>query len=550
MNLRTRLIILTVVSAVISAFAQPCDLFPYGNIVLGLFSLVPFLWAIIKSPSYRFASLLGVIFAFVFNVLSNYWLLYFMDYSVWTLSGVVIGYMLYFFIFSKYLRFFSLRFPQHRPLLIAVAWTLYEFFKCNGFLAYPWGLSFYPFNIVIPFIQFADVSGIYGLSFVAVLLNSLIAEYFLKNEFNLSFEFWKRFTFKKLFSLSYLRSWLFFLFLVVLFFSYGFARLAIEVPVKTTAKMLLIQHNGDPWEEGRENLLKHTTNCVKLSVQGLQEARSKAEKVDLVVWSETALPLDYTRFSDYCEGFPPEMPLNPVIRDSDSYFLFGAPVKAKGQEQGKRQKNKPTRPGTLNAAVLVAPDTSVLDYYGKQHPVPLAEAIPFWDFPPIKVFFSSLGLTAGWTMGDRYTVFQFPLHNGDNLSFGAPVCFEDAFSDLCRQFILKGADMWINQTNDSWSKTVFAETQHFVAARFRSIENRRTMVRCTNGGFSCVIDAHGRVIDELPYFEEAYLLTDVPIFKEEGFTFYTLVGDWLPLVFAIILLTLIIRNMIFIKKFL
>jgi apolipoprotein N-acyltransferase len=163
------------------------------------------------------------------------------------------------------------------------------------------------------------------------------------------------------------------------------------------------------------------------------------------------------------------------------------------------------------------------------HPVPFAENIPFSDSPAVEAFFKNVvGVWNVWTQGNRYTIFKVPLSSGGSLSFGAPICFEDAFSDLCRRFILRGADMWINLTNDYWSKTVSSEVQHFQVARFRAVENRRVLVRSTNGGVTAVVRPDGRLLASLPLFERKWLLVEVPVYMDPVFTFYTRFGDYFP----------------------
>ena len=82
-------------------------------------------------------------------------------------------------------------------------------------------------------------------------------------------------------------------------------------------------------------------------------------------------------------------------------------------------------------------------------------------------------------------------------------------------------------TNDSWSKTDSSEIQHFVVAHYRSIEYRSTTIRAANAGYTCVIDPKGRVLADLPLFEEGSLTFKVPIYKRK-MTVYARFGDWLP----------------------
>jgi apolipoprotein N-acyltransferase len=106
----------------------------------------------------------------------------------------------------------------------------------------------------------------------------------------------------------------------------------------------------------------------------------------------------------------------------------------------------------------------------------------------------------------------------------------------------------VNITNDSWSKTWSSEIQHFQVARFRAIENRRVLVRSTNGGVSGVIGPWGEIHARMPFFTRTWRSVDVPIYKEESLTPYTRFGDWLPQALIAFLLIVLFFNAFLIKK--
>ncbi|MCX7806777.1 MAG: hypothetical protein N3A38_16560, partial [Planctomycetota bacterium] len=58
------------------------------------------------------------------------------------------------------------------------------------------------------------------------------------------------------------------------------------------------------------------------------------------------------------------------------------------------------------------------------------------------------------------------------------------------------------------------------------IETRRPMIRATNTGLTVVIDALGRVRDQLPPQSPGTLLTHVPMPEREMTSFYAAAGDW------------------------
>ena len=138
--------------------------------------------------------------------------------------------------------------------------------------------------------------------------------------------------------------------------------------------------------------------------------------------------------------------------------------------------------------------------------------------------------------GANATIFSLPLRTGGSVRFATPICFEDAFPDLNRRFILAGADLLVNLTNDAWSRTVSAETQHFVAAKLRAVENRRVLVRATNGGVTAAVDPWGRAIgDPVPLFTATAVRLQVPVYRPPAATPYTRFGDYLPPLLGLLL---------------
>ncbi len=105
-----------------------------------------------------------------------------------------------------------------------------------------------------------------------------------------------------------------------------------------------------------------------------------------------------------------------------------------------------------------------------------------------------------------YTVFD-----AGGVRFSTPICFEDTFGYLCRGFVSRGADVLVNITNDAWSFSVPGAMQHMTMAVFRAVENRRSVVRSTNGGMTNIIDPNGRILFSLPPFTEGYLSGTVPV---------------------------------------
>ncbi len=534
--MKIRLALLTLLSAISFSIALPNEIFTYGNALLGFIALSPFFIAISLSPSLKFSSLLGILFGFVSSALTNYWLMFFQQFSIWTLGGVITGYTLYNAILAPIITGSSRYKPQYRIFIITSIWTIYEYLKSSGFLGYPWGLVSYPVNRILPLIQIVDITGIWGLSFLMALSNATMAEIVIniKNieQNNIRPPINIHLTQQSLFT-------------VVLFFlalSYGLLRLnqldkqyknlTQHSPSKTfkTFSVLLVQQNTDPWksERGEKSILVNE----KLSEMGIQETKYIP---DLIVWSESSLTYPPVGYGNFFEKFPKEKPLLPFIRKIGTNFLIGGPVllPPKGNMQLR----------AMNSTILFNSRGKVVRYYGKQHPVPFAESIPFWDVRWVRNLFRKLiGIENVWVMGTEYTIFTIKLKRGEKLQFGTPICFEDAFPYLNREFIKRGADVLINITNDSWSRTISAETQHFVAAKFRAIENRRYLLRSTTAGVTGIVAPSGRVVKTLPLFTEDYLNTKLTIPLHQRITVYTRFGDYFPITLVILYLLFLIQN--------
>jgi apolipoprotein N-acyltransferase len=401
---------------------------------------------------------------------------------------------------------------------MAAFWTVYEFIKSTGYLAYPWGLIPYPIHEWLPLLQFVDIAGIWPLSFLMALSNALFAELLLLGPFGplKSFRVFQR-------------QGLFFVSLLSLFLVYGILRMSMHPPVLGTLKTVLVQQNTDPWidDSGGKNLMQ----AQALSRDGVKKLGGKA---DLIVWSESSLSRPYADSLSYYERYPRGDPFVGFVREMGTFVLVGTPIVRDRQLRLIQ-----------NGVVLLNSQAEIVDSYGKRHPVPIAENVPFWEYEPVRKFFQNvIGLGGIWDLGNRDTIFSVFTSKGEKISFGVPICFEDAFPYICGRFVKKGADLLVNITNDSWSRQNSAQVQHFVAARFRSIELKRVLVRSTNGGLTAVIGPFGEIMAELPMFTPQFLAVEIPVYKEDRMTPYALFGDYLPILLAAILTVLLLYDVL------
>jgi apolipoprotein N-acyltransferase len=483
------------------SLAVPNELFKHGLAGLGFIALIPLYIAVLELPGPRSAALVVGIFGGLQHALTSFWLWFFQDYRIWTLGSTTLAYFVVYAVLGLYLWLFLDRSDGARPLSFIVLWACFEYQKSTGFLGYPWGLIPYSLTDALPLLQVADLTGVYGLTAILAACNAAIAELIL------GFGSSRKGALPMLARSCYAALAIL---LVAGALGYGLARMATPIPRVGTLDAVLVQQDTDPWAAGDDE------NAVAICIRLAREAIASApRKPDIVVFSETSLMRPYAESRSYYSQRPAGDPLIPFIRETGSWLLTGAPVVVDWNTFD-----------ATNSVILVDPQTRLVESYAKIHMVPFAEAIPFMEYPWFKAFIQkAVGLEGGWSVGTRYVVFDLPTKGGA-VRFGAPICFEDAFADVCRNFSLGGADLLINLTNISWSKTDSAEIQHWAAARFRAIEARKTLVRSTNGGVSCVVGPYGQVLDSLPLFESVSKFVEVPIFRDNSPTLYIRFGDW------------------------
>ncbi len=489
----------------------PNELLHDGSALLGLVCLVPLYRSLLGSKSWAAAGFAGGLAMGIVHLLSSFWLAYFKEFAIFTLGGSALVNVTFGIVVGWVLRWTLLRPKWARPFLFAAAWTLWEWFKSTGFLAYPWGTLVMTSRSLTPLIQIADLTGAWGISFLLALINAVIAETTLLHPSRISAFFREGNVPSRLGRLTGARTLAFTAFALSLVLCYGWYRLASLGKPETTLAVSMIQHNVDPWNLNQETPVIESERLTREAIA------ARGTKPDLVVWSESTLPWTWEEYRGYYRRYPGEDPVIPFLAEIDTPLVSGAPVLV-----------DPERKGYSNSVIYLSPTGSLIDWYAKIQLVPFAEYMPFTEYEWVREFFDTLvGFSSGWVPGREFKSFTVRNAEGKEIRFATPICFEDAFAPVVADLHATGSDVLVNLTNDSWSETASAETQHFTVASFRAIELRTTMIRSTNAGYTCVIDPTGRVIADLPLFEAGFLNADVPIYPRTV-TFYARYRDWFP----------------------
>lgn len=170
----------------------------------------------------------------------------------------------------------------------------------------------------------------------------------------------------------------------------------------------------------------------------------------------------------------------------------------------------------FNSAYFLDGKGNLSGVYDKIHLVPFGEYIPL-----AKLFSFVETITkdvSSFSPGNEIRVMNLGDHTANAL-----ICFEAAFPKLARRFVQKGSGLIVNLTNDGWYGDSAAPYQHLAIARLRAVENRRFLLRSTNSGISAIIEPTGKIQTSTALLQEAVGTGRFAFI--ETMTLYTRYGD-------------------------
>jgi len=377
-------------------------------------------------------------------------------------------------------------------------WVTFELSRAHlPEISFPWNLLGYVAAANLGLLQITTVTGIYGLSFLTVAFNALLAWVATSVDVKLS---WR--------------------------IASAMAGTAILVLTTTIAPRFVPQAQAHHFARAVQlNFPEaqsyapdwfptHTADFKEIERFSLAAGN---EKPDLLVWPEAPAPLSYE-----------DAQFAPI--GSSLANKFGHPFLA-----GVIEWKPPVDPSDhashanvvpYNSAVLVDEQGRRLFSYDKVHLVPFGEYEPF---PLIhKVVASVSEEVGGFHKGNKYSVGQLP----GGYKFGVFICYEAIYPAEVRRFVANGAQLLINISNDGWFGRSAAPEQHLHMARVRAAENRRWIVRSTNNGFTVSVDPYGRIFE--PLAPDIRAAIDLPYDFRTDETFYSRHGDWFAWLCAVV----------------
>lgn len=472
---------------------------------LGWVALVP-LFAAIRDRGLLSAFLLSTITGLTFFPSIGHWLFEIKGYSLVHHALWDLYLSCYFGLFGLAFGFISKRWGVAKAFSAApFLWVSVEYLQSNmGFMAFPWGLLAHSQYQYQPIIQIAALAGVYGLSFLIVMVNAALAALIYPR---------LRSTPKSRRSSSRAPSKLAKITLIapaVLLtagaFLYG--QFVLSRPVAgQKIKVSVIQGNI-------EQRKKWDPKFGRFIMQTYSDLTNKASaaRPDLIVWPEAAtqkfIGEDPTLYSR----------VKRIGERAGTYLLLGSSSRQKFKKEGAKKVE------LRNSAFLISPETgSKKQRYDKIGLLPFGEYLPYNGTIPWS--WIDIPNTANYSPGTEFTVFE-----GPTFQFGVTICWENIFADLVRQFVKNGAQFIVNITNEAWFGKTAAPYQFVSMSVMRAVENRVFVVRCANTGVSCFIDPHGRIVDRVKdtagrdLFVQG-ILTETVI-PSDYKTIYTQYGDW------------------------
>jgi apolipoprotein N-acyltransferase len=342
----------------------------------------------------------------------------------------------------------------------------------------------YALHLVLPLIQIAELTGVYGVSFLIVAVNCVLAGLLALG--------WTRALPGVVAAGA----------LVLGTLAFGWSALGGAAPA-SPLRVAVIQPNIAQtlkWDPARHAEILDVYEALTREAARPAEVSDPTSRPALIIWPETAATL-------FLRGDPALLDrLQRLSAELRIPLLVGS-----------IDRRETPRPQYLNSAFLLT-GQGITAKYDKIHLVPFGEYVPLAGL---------LGWVKGWAefisefgTGATETVFPLP-----GAPFGAVICYEIIFPELFRGFVVRGALFMANITNDAWFGETSGPWQHLGMLPLRAVEHRVAIARAANTGVSAFVEPTGRVGPFLPLLERSVLHHRIPL--RDRTTLYTRLGDWL-----------------------
>jgi apolipoprotein N-acyltransferase len=376
--------------------------------------------------------------------------------------------------------------------LLAAVWVGQEWLRGLVLSGWGWNTLGTALHAQLAMIQIAEFTGVAGLSFLVAFTNVILLttarRFILETQVR---------PMRPHYDLTLTMA------AIVGVMGFGLRSLQVHQPAKTL-NVALVQPNIPREQKFSVEFAQKTFDqFTRLSTPAL----GASARPDLIIWPESSMP-------------------GPVLQDELSHrFVMDFSAAAKTDLLLGTIDLDET--GDYNAALLVSDGGKRVQIYRKVHLVPFGEYVPGRRTIPLLARVVGDQVPSDFAFGKEHTVLRL---TNDKAQVAPLICFEDTIGDLTRQFVLGGANLLANVTNDGWFLRSAGSQQHLANAIFRCVETRCPMVRAANTGVTCFVNEFGRITQILmdehgSQFTDGVLIGEVSIPTEHVLTFYVRHGD-------------------------
>lgn len=371
------------------------------------------------------------------------------------------------------------RLPLLRPVLFSALWVVFEWSSTLHWSGVPWGRLALGQIDLLPMLQSASLLGSYFVSLLLLLVNGFFAYAIYRRDKALPCG---------LLAAALLCSNLLF----------GAVRLSVEPKNDRVLRVAVVQANLNSHEKWSN------TASYALELHAELTEKAAAEGAELVVWPETALPVNLEARKTLKDG------VSEIASENGVSIVVGALRVNESNEE-------------FNALYFVDSEGNYNEtVYAKRHLVPFGEYVPMRKLivtliPPLAEISM---LEDDLTPGEDPALFETEWG-----SIGSLICFDSIYEQLTVDSVRAGAELMVISSNDSWFMDSAAVYQHQAQAQIRAIESGRCFVRSANTGISSVITANGELLCELAPLTEGYAVAEVSLSSSP--TLYTILGNFI-----------------------
>lgn len=356
--------------------------------------------------------------------------------------------------------------PKYLWLSFPAFGVLLEWVRGWFFSGFPWLLLGQSQTLGL-FKSFAPVLGVYGLSFILLLMSV------------------------SLFLVLRQRRWSA-LIPILLFTLGGYALSFVHwtKPAEQPLKISMLQGNI-PQE------IKWSPEQLEPTLMTYVDMTKQSWGSDLIFWPEGAVPLPIPAAQPFLDS------LSHLAKAHHTSILLGIPAQI-GEGYSY-----------YNALTMVGENSG---FYYKRHLVPFGEYVPLASLLRGLIGFFDIPMS-DFLSGPR----NQPLFKVNGITLGTFICYEIAYPGLLHDTIKQHPDFLATLSNDAWFGESLAPYQHAQISQFAALITGRYLVLNANSGLTAIYDPQGNLVQAIPLFTRDRL--PGAVYASSGDTPWNYLGD-------------------------